>query len=118
VLLGGRIAAAGTPASLKARHARRELWLDAADREGLLRELADLGLKAERTDAPGAPGASDALPLRVELDGPAGADPAGPQHLLRRLRSELTRFQVSEPSLEEAYLRLLDEARSGGPDGR
>ncbi|WP_200886735.1 ABC transporter ATP-binding protein [Phaeacidiphilus oryzae] len=115
VLLGGRIAAAGTPASLKARHARRELWLDAADREGLRRELAGLGLKPEPTEVAGAPGV---LPLRVALDGPGGPGPAGPQHLLRRLRSELTRFQVSEPSLEEAYLRLLDEARSGGPDGR
>jgi ABC-2 type transport system ATP-binding protein len=95
VLAQGRVAERGSPAQLKARLSRRELVVDARDREGLRRELAALGLRV----------AGDG-PLRVQLDG------RSPQRVVQALRRELTVLRVEEPSLEDAYLLLLGRASS------
>jgi ABC-2 type transport system ATP-binding protein len=89
VLVGGRIVEQGSPAAVKARHSRPELVLDAADRPRLRDELAARGLSAVGDG-----------PFRVPLTG-------SPQELLRCLDTELTRFQIVEPTLEDTYLRLL-----------
>jgi ABC-2 type transport system ATP-binding protein len=93
VLARGRVAELGSPAQLKARLSRWELVVDASDREGLRWELAALGLRV-----------SGEGPMRVRLDG------RSPQRVVQALRCELTVLRVEEPSLEDAYLLLLERA--------
>ena len=91
VLVNGRIIERGSPAEVKARQLSPELVLDARDRAGLRRELAALGL-------PVAGGG----PLRVPLTGRSA------QGIVTAIGTELTRFQIAEPTLEDAYLLLLE----------
>lgn len=93
VLAKGRVIEMGSPAEVKARHTRPELVLDAADREKLRRELTAAGLAASGT-----------VPLRVPLDGRSA------QSILAGLESQLTEFRIVEPTLEDAYLLLLERA--------
>jgi ABC-2 type transport system ATP-binding protein len=95
IMSRGRIIERGTPAEVKARHTAPVLLLDAADRTGLRRELAALGVQAE-----------DGPPVRVALGG------RSPQEILRAIDSDLTHIQIFEPSLEDAYLLLLARAGS------
>jgi ABC-2 type transport system ATP-binding protein len=95
VLAGGRIIERGTPGEVRARRTRTELVVDAVDRAALRAELERMGLTAEGDG-----------PLRV----PLGERRA--QEVIRELRSELTVLRVVEPSLEAAYLLLLEEAGS------
>jgi ABC-2 type transport system ATP-binding protein len=92
IMAGGRIIERGTPAQIKARHTAPVLFVDSPDPARLRRELTALGLHPR-------PG----RPLRVELDGHS------PQRILCSLESRLTHIQIAQPSLEEAYLRLLAE---------
>ncbi len=98
VLARGRIIERGTPAEVKARQLSPELVLDARDRAGLRRDLEALGLRVTGSDAAG--------PLRVPLNGRSA------QGIVAAIGAELTRFQIAEPTLEEAYLLLLDRAGS------
>ena len=88
----GRIATIGTPDQLKADLLERSIVLDAADRPGLIAELARLGLTPE----------IDELGLvRVAYDGPTA------QPLIARIATPLTLLRVHDPSLEDAYVELL-----------
>ncbi|HJP88812.1 MAG TPA: ABC transporter ATP-binding protein [Candidatus Limnocylindrales bacterium] len=89
----GRIAMLGTPDELKRRLLVRSITIDADDRSALGAELASLGLAPE-ADADGL--------LRVEY-----AD-ATAQSIIARIRTPLTVLRVHEPSLEEAYVELID----------
>lgn len=91
VLVGGRVVECGSPAQVKSRYARPELVLDAHDRARL---RAELGLPA--TARP---------PYRVPLNGRSA------QQVIRGLEAELTLLDAGEPTLEDAYLRLLSGAR-------
>jgi ABC-2 type transport system ATP-binding protein len=93
VLARGKIIERGTPAEVKARQLSPELVLDAADRAALRCELESLGLPVTGTG-----------PLRVPLAGRSA------QGIVAALGAELTRFQIAEPTLEEAYLLLLERA--------
>jgi ABC-2 type transport system ATP-binding protein len=93
VLAKGRVIETGSPAEVKARHTRPELVLDAPDRPKLRGELAAAGLPASGTG-----------PLRVPLAGRSA------QGILAGLASELTEFRIVEPTLEDAYLLLLERA--------
>ena len=95
VLWRGRVLERGTPAAIRTRHARGEIVLDAADHEGLRRDLAAMGV---------ASGAG--RPLHVSLDGRSAQD------VIRGIGTRLTVLRVTEPTLEAAYLALLDRARS------
>ncbi len=101
VLAGGRIIERGSPAEVKARQLSPELVLDARDQAGLRRELEALGLPVTA----GGP-AGPAGPLRVPLNGRSA------QGIVAALGAELTRFQIAEPTLEDAYLLLLERAGS------
>ncbi len=116
VLAGGRVIERGCPAQLKARHARPELVLDARDRNRLRGELLRLGLAVYQgpagdrptggpstrdTPAGGAGQPGDGGALRVRLDG------RGAQSILRSLDTELTELHIAQPTLEDAYLRLI-----------
>ncbi len=96
VLARGRIIERGSPAEVKARQLSPELVLDARDRAGLHREIEALGLKVT--------GGGQAGPLRVPLDGRSA------QGIIAAIGTELTRFQIAEPTLEDAYLLLLERA--------
>jgi ABC-2 type transport system ATP-binding protein len=98
VLAGGRIIERGSPAEVKARQLRPDLVLDAGDRAALRRELESRGLQV----SPGEP----AGPLRVPLNGHSA------QEIIALVKTELTRFQIAEPTLEDAYLLLLERAAS------
>jgi ABC-2 type transport system ATP-binding protein len=98
VLARGRIIERGSPAEVKARQLSPELVLDARDRAGLRRDLEALGLQVTGGDPAG--------PLRVPLNGRSA------QGIVAAIGAELTRFQIAEPTLEEAYLLLLDRAQS------
>ncbi|HEY6275965.1 MAG TPA: ABC transporter ATP-binding protein, partial [Streptosporangiaceae bacterium] len=93
VLARGKIIERGTPAEVKARQLSPELVLDATDRAALRCELEALGLPVAGTG-----------PLRVPLAGRSA------QGIVAALGAELTRFQIAEPTLEEAYLLLLERA--------
>lgn len=94
VLSGGRVIEIGSPAALKARHLHPALMLDSTDRDRLRGELAALGLAVSGTE-----------PLRVALEGRSA------QAILASLTSELTQFQVVEPTLEDTYLQLLERSQ-------
>ena len=91
VLVAGRVAECGSPAQIKTRYARPELVLDARDRNRLRTEL---GLPATAR-----------APYRVPLNGRSA------QQVIRGLESELTLLGAGDPTLEDAYLRLLAGAR-------
>ena len=93
VLSKGRVIEIGSPAAVKARHTRPELVLDARDRDRLRHELAIAGLQAGGTG-----------PLRVPLDGRSA------HSVLAAIECELTEFKIMEPTLEDAYLLLLERA--------
>jgi ABC-2 type transport system ATP-binding protein len=99
VLAAGKIIERGSPAEVKARQLSPELVLDARDRAGLIRELDALGLRITR----GPPG-DQRGPLRVPLNGRSA------QGIVAAIEAELTRFQIAEPTLEDAYLQLLERA--------
>jgi ABC-2 type transport system ATP-binding protein len=99
VLAGGRIIERGSPAEVKGRHMTPELVLDASDLPRLRGELTALGLQATGT-----------APLRVRL-GERSA-----QSIIRAIESELTQFRIEEPTLEDAYLLLLERARDASLD--
>ncbi|MGH3533325.1 MAG: ATP-binding cassette domain-containing protein [Pseudonocardiaceae bacterium] len=90
VLSRGRIIERGSPSDVKARYTRAELVLGTVDGAALRRELLTLGLQVNGT-----------APLRVPLDGRSA------QSIIRALESELTRFQIVQPTLEDTYLRML-----------
>ncbi len=94
VLSKGQVIEMGTPAEVKARHTRPELVLDSDDREKLRHELALAGLAASGTG-----------PLKVPLGGRSA------QSVLAGVKSELTEFRILQPTLEDAYLLLLEQAR-------
>ena len=96
VLAGGTIIERGSPAEVKKRQMTPHLVLDAADRAGLRRELESLGVQVSAHQPAG--------PLRVPLNG------RGAQDIIASVRTELTRFQIAEPTLEDAYLLLLERA--------
>ena len=99
VLAKGRIIERGSPAEVKARQLSPELVLDARDRDGLRRELDALGLQVTGSGPGG-----EAGPLRVPLNGRSA------QGIVAAIGAELTRFQIAEPTLEDAYLLLLERA--------
>jgi ABC-2 type transport system ATP-binding protein len=102
VLAAGRIIERGSPADVKARYTRTELVLHADDHIGLRRELAAMGLDVSGGPALGRDGGAKAL--RVPLDGRSA------QRIIRALETELTQFQIVQPTLEDTYLLLLRDA--------
>jgi ABC-2 type transport system ATP-binding protein len=87
----GRVVAMGTPDQLKAAMLEESLTLDACDRAALRRELQALGLTVT---GPG------------PFDVPLGARSA--QDVIRALASPLTVLRTHSPTLEDAYLRIVE----------
>lgn len=95
IMSNGAIIERGRPAEIKSRLTRPMLLLDAQDRDGLRRELRSMGLASE----------GQGSPLRVPLDG------RNVQSVIRGLDSALTVLRTVQPTLEDAYLALLEEDR-------
>ena len=93
--------AAGTffAANPKASHTEFAAWVSWARTQHRYPELDALGLRVTGTGQGG-----EAGPLRVPLNGRSA------QGIIAAIGAELTRFQIAEPTLEDAYLLLLERA--------
>jgi ABC-2 type transport system ATP-binding protein len=89
----GRIVAEGTPAALKADLSREYVVIDAADRGHLRLELELLELR------PTGDG-----PFTIPLDG------RGAHATLKAIETPLTLVRTQSPSLEDAYLEIVERA--------
>lgn len=92
----GRIAMMGTPDELKSRLLERSIDLDAEDRPALIAELRALGLNPV--------GDPDGLVRVAYTDTTA-------QSTIARIRTPLSVLRVHDPSLEEAYVDLINGNR-------
>lgn len=92
----GRIISLGTPAELKAELVREFLVLDAAaaDRTNLYGELNGLGLTFDPN-----------FPIRIALNGHSV------QRIIKGIDTPLKTVRTESPSLEEAYLEIVDGPR-------
>ncbi|MCL1852275.1 MAG: ABC transporter ATP-binding protein [Peptococcaceae bacterium] len=95
----GHIIIDGTPEEMKSRLLKKELILDATDRENLIAELSGRGLRPEVTKH-----------IIVPYRG------ATPMDILSQLQTPLTVMRVNEPTLEDAYINLVEEGsgKEGG----
>jgi ABC-2 type transport system ATP-binding protein len=92
ILNHGRIVAMASPGELRSRPAEEWLELDAADRALLRSELTELKLSFTENGA-----------FVVRLDGRSAHE------IVRSLHVPLTQLRTRQPSLEDAYLRILAE---------
>ena len=90
ILNHGRIVAMASPGELRSRPADEWLELDAADRALLRSELTELKLSFTENGA-----------FIVRLDGRSAHE------IVRSLHVPLTQLRTRQPSLEDAYLRIL-----------
>ena len=86
----GKIVACSSPDAMKQSLLRQEIFLDAADRDALCRELDQLGLAYKING-------HVALPYQGSA-----------QELLAKIQTKLTTLQVTDPSLEDAYVAFLN----------
>lgn len=99
----GRVVAYGTPDDITSALLDHYLLVDAEDRPALAAELARLGAKA--TTAEGATG-----PFKVAVDERSA------HGLLKAIDTPLTVLQTHMPSLEDAYLEILQNSAASGDD--
>jgi len=90
ILNHGRIVAMGSPGELRSRPAEEFLELNAADRTRLRSELQRLQLDFDEGDA-----------FTVKLNGRSAHD------VVRSIEVPLTSLRTRQPSLEDAYLKIL-----------
>ena len=89
----GRIVSYGTPAQVKADLTEEYLLIDAADRAGLQAELARLNIPFTRPSL-----------FRIELNG------SNVHQLLKTIETPLTVVRTHAPSLEDAYLAIVERS--------
>ena len=92
ILNHGRIVAMGSPGEVRSGRTGESLELDADDRAQLRRELEQLQLHFDEEGA-----------FTVHLDGRSAHE------VIRSLEVPLTHLRTRQPSLEDAYLRILAE---------
>ena len=86
----GRIVSIGSPTDVKAHLVQEYVVVDAADRDALLAELGQKGLRGEVAER-----------VLVRLDGLTS------QQVIQRITTPLTYLQIHAPSLEDAYLSVV-----------
>jgi ABC-2 type transport system ATP-binding protein len=89
----GKIGFTGSPEQMKETLLRRELILDAEDRPGLETELRGIGVDY-----------GVAKHIVVPITGGVNA-----QKIISGLKTPLSYFNTHEPSLEDAYVELIDQ---------
>ncbi len=92
ILNHGKVVAMGSPGEVKAHPAEEFLELDATDRAKLREELKEMKVHFEEDGA-----------FTVRLDGRSAHD------VVKQIDVPLTRLRTRQPSLEDAYLRILAE---------
>jgi ABC-2 type transport system ATP-binding protein len=92
ILNHGRVVAMGSPGEVKAHPAEEFLELDAIDRAKLRQELTQLKVHFDEDGA-----------FTVRLDGRSAHD------VVKQIDVPLTSLRTRQPSLEDAYLRILAE---------
>jgi ABC-2 type transport system ATP-binding protein len=95
VIDDGRVVASGTPAAIKAELVSEYVIVDADDRPALLADLARLGFEH-----------SGEGPFRIPLVG------LGTHGVLRAIETPLSVVQTHSPSLEDAYLEIVEKPRA------
>lgn len=93
VINGGKIVMEGTPDQLKDKLIDKYMYLNAADQNSLRKDLTRLGATFQETGQGWKVLYKDSTP----------------QHLLAGLTTPLTKLEVHQPTLEEAYLELIKE---------
>lgn len=92
ILLQGKVVAHGTPDMVKAELVEHYLEVDAADRSALRAELRGRGIPFSETPL-----------FKLALDGES------PHRLLKLIDTPLTTVKIHTPTVEDAYLAILDE---------
>ncbi len=92
----GKVVSFGTPAQVKADLIETYLLVDAADRAALKAELTGLGIPF-----------SEAPPLKIALNGSMSA-----HQILKAINTPLTVLKTHTPTLEDAYLAIVEEPGS------
>lgn len=93
----GRIEMVGAPHELKQQLISRYMLIDAADRDRLRQELEAMQLRFAEADNG----------FQVRYDGPT------PQAIIAQLQTPLSKLEVYDPTLEEAYIRLVTRQEGG-----
>jgi ABC-2 type transport system ATP-binding protein len=88
----GKIVSYGTPDQIKADLIQNYLLIDARDRAQLRSELTELGIPFAETPQ-----------FRIDLNG------HNPQDLIKSIDTPLTLLKTHMPSLEDAYLAIVEE---------
>jgi ABC-2 type transport system ATP-binding protein len=91
ILDHGHVVAEGTPQQVKNQLVRERLVIDAQDRGALRRRLAELNVPFSEDGA-----------FKVELDGRTAYE------IVRAIDEPLTLLRTESPTLEEAYLKILE----------
>ncbi|HEX7737483.1 MAG TPA: ABC transporter ATP-binding protein [Ktedonobacteraceae bacterium] len=97
----GRIVARGTPAQIKAELVKASVLIDAEDRHALRAELTLLQIPFTETPR-------FRLALKAEAIHP----------LLKALETPLTLVETQTPTLEDAYIAMMEESSHGGNNTR
>jgi ABC-2 type transport system ATP-binding protein len=97
ILNHGRVVAQGTPDEVKARLVENYLLLDAANRDALRDELRTRGVPFVETPL-----------FKIELNGNSEHH-FTPHQLLKQIDTPLTTVKIHTPSVEDAYLAILEE---------
>lgn len=92
ILNHGTLVLQGTPAHVKAQLAEHFLLIDAADRGALRQELTRRGVPFTETPL-----------FKIALDGES------PHHLLKMIDTPLTTVKIHTPTVEDAYLAILEK---------
>lgn len=92
----GKIVSSGTPQNIKEELVEEYVTLDAPDRTALKAELSALAVAFSE------PSAQE--PLKVQLKKAANI-----QRVIKQLETPLSHFDIHRPTLEEAYLEILDK---------
>lgn len=92
----GKIVSDGTPAQLKKDLVENYLLVDAADRAALRSELRLNGLPFSETPL-----------FRIDINGRSA------HHILRTIATPLTEVQTHTPTLEDAYLEIVNDQNGG-----
>jgi ABC-2 type transport system ATP-binding protein len=92
ILHHGKIVAQGTPDDVKARLVDNYLLVDADDRNALRQELRQRGIAFTETPL-----------FKIELNGES------PHKLLKAIDTPLTTVKINTPSVEDAYLAIIQE---------
>jgi ABC-2 type transport system ATP-binding protein len=93
VINKGQIISYGSPVQVKAELVEEYLLLDAADRDQLRAELAALGLSFSENPL-----------FKIQLN-----DGQRTQQIIKAINTPLTMLQTHTPTLEDAYLALVEE---------